>query len=449
MARNRRGAARQVTGEAHDVLIIGAGAAGLAAAAEFARCGKSALVLEARNRIGGRAWTLAVPGLKVPVELGPEFIHGRPEATFSLMRKAGIAALERTGDGWYGRGGKLEHVDEILAEIRAAIRAARAPRRDISFAAFLARDLRRLSAPARAFARRRVEGYDAAEPERASARAILEEWASEDNEAGASHYRPAGGYGALMAALAGTLQGSRVELRLNSEVRTVRWKRGRVEVEGVRQKDEVFRITARKAIVTLPLGVLQQPARSADAVRFVPALAQKRKALYGLAPSQVVKAVLLFRDAFWETLEGGRYRRAVFFRAPGERFPSFWTARPGRAPLLTAWAGGPNAIRLAGMTAPRIVKQAMASLATVFGRAALQERLVASWLHDWQKDPFARGAYSYVTVGGHGARKALANPLRDTLYFAGEATDYEGEHGTVAGALRSGTRAAREVLGDR
>ena len=78
----------------YEVVVIGAGAAGLAAAAELAHRGKSALVLEARGRIGGRAWTLEVPGLKVPVELGPEFIHGRPEATFSLMRKAGIAGIQ-------------------------------------------------------------------------------------------------------------------------------------------------------------------------------------------------------------------------------------------------------------------------------------------------------------------------------------------------------------------
>jgi monoamine oxidase len=366
------------------------------------------------------------------------------------MREAGIAALERTGDGWYGRGGKLEHVDEVLAEIRAAIRTARPPRKDVSFEAFLDRDLRHLSAPARAFARRRVEGYDAADPARASARAILEEWASEDNEAGASHYRPAGGYGALMGALAAGLEGSRVDLWLNSVVRAVHWTRGQVRVTGTRQAakgDDAFRVMARKAVVTLPLGVLQRPARAAGAVRFSPPLAAKREALSGLAPSPVVKAVLLFRDAFWETLEGGRYRKAVFFRAPGERFPSFWTARPERAPLLTAWAGGPNAIKLAGLTAPRVVRHAIASLATVFGgRAALQERLVATWLHDWQADPYARGAYSYVTVGGQGARRALAQPLRDTLYFAGEATDYEGEHGTVAGALRSGTRAARDLM---
>ncbi|HET6491911.1 MAG TPA: FAD-dependent oxidoreductase, partial [Burkholderiales bacterium] len=69
------------------------------------------------------------------------------------------------------------------------------------------------------------------------------------------------------------------------------------------------------------------------------------------------------------------------------------------------------------------------------------------YLHDWQHDLFARGAYSYVTVGGDHARETLAANLKDTLYFAGEATDLEGEAGTVAGALQSGRRAAREAMG--
>ena len=77
------------------------------------------------------------------------------------------------------------------------------------------------------------------------------------------------------------------------------------------------------------------------------------------------------------------------------------------------------------------------------GDAALP---VATWVHNWQRDPYAHGAYSYVMVGGHHARRTLAAPLGRTLYFAGEAADYEGEAGTVAGALRSGVRAARELI---
>jgi len=427
-----------------DTLIIGAGAAGLAAAAELARAGRSALVLEARDRIGGRVWTLKEPGLAVPVELGAEFIHGRPPATFSLLKRAGIAAIPRAGSGWYVERGRLQHTGEIFAEIRAALRATGAPKQDVSFETFLNRELRQLSERARTFARMRVQGYDAADPARASARMIVEEWTGEDEATTATNSRPRGGYGALLAWLAGSLEGGNVRIQLQTVVRSVTWRRGAVEVEGD-FRGRPFRTSAARAIVTLPLGVLQLAPSAPGAVRFSPALDQKRQALKGLAPSPVLKVALTFRDAFWEKAGRGRYRDAVFFRSPGAAIPSFWTARPARAPLLIAWAGGPKAMRLMGTGAPHIIRQAVTSLKSVFGAGA-GKGLTAAWVHDWQEDPYARGAYSYVTVGGAGARKALAAPLRGTLFFAGEAADFEGEHGTVAGALQSGRRAAALIV---
>jgi len=291
-----------------DVIVIGAGAAGLAAAAELAPSGRKVLVLEARDRIGGRVWSLDVPGLPVPVELGPEFIHGRPEATFTLLEKAGMAAVDRSGDGWYTERGKLEPTGEIFAEIRKAIRKTGAPRKDVSFETYLARDLRQLSARARAFARRRVEGYDAADPARASARAIIEEWSGEDDATAASHYRPLGGYGAMIAALARSLDSGKVELKLETIVRAVRWKRGTVEVEGT-ARGKPFLASAARAIVTLPLGVLQLAQGKPGAVRFIPALDAKRAALRGLVPSPVIKVALLFRTAFWERTRHPRSAR--------------------------------------------------------------------------------------------------------------------------------------------
>jgi len=467
----------------YDVVVLGAGAAGLAAAAELARGGKSAVVLEARDRIGGRVWSLDVPGLAVPVELGAEFIHGRPAATLSRMRQAGIAAVDAPIVRLAVRDGNLRARDEGLYEsIQRVLRrhAGALEKKDVSFESFLARGRHGLSAEARVFARKRVQGYDAADARRASARAIAEEWGAEGT-ASYGHFRPQGGYGALLTALAGGLRGSRVELRLQSVVRAVRWKRGAVEVEGVSREfeeracarssrrtpdamqrggpgegsdssrrassSEPFRVVARRAIVTLPLGVLQLPSRAPGAVRFTPSLQEKRPALDGLVSGAVIKAALLFRTPFWEELDRARYRGVSFFHSPEAAFPTVWTALPERAPLLIAWAGGPKAARLAGAAAPQIVRQAVTSLKSVFGaRAGIEERLAAAWVHHWQQDPFARGAYSYAAVGGHGARRALAGPLRDTLFFAGEAADYEGEHGTVAGALQSGERAAREVL---
>jgi len=451
----------------YDVVILGAGAAGLAAAAELARSGKSALVIEARDRIGGRVWSLNVPGLPVPVELGAEFIHGCPAATLSRMRRAGIAAIDAPISRMAVADGKLRPRDDTLyAEVRRALKrhAGALGKRDVSFEAFLARAGRELSAEAQTFARMRVQGYDAAEPARASARAIVEEWSAEE-EGRPGHFRPQGGYGALLDWLAAGLDGSRVELRLQSVVRAVRWKRGAVEVEGSTLETPLlpeegstqsgggggrdFLVSARRAIVTLPLGVLKLPPRAPGAVRFTPSLRAKRATLDRLESGAVIKAALLFRTAFWEEFDEGRYRGVSFFHSPGAAFPTFWTARPECVPLLVAWAGGPKAARLAKAAAPDIVQEAAASVASIFGmrRSGIENQLAAAWVHHWQQDPLARGAYSYVAVGGHGARRALAEPLEDTLFFAGEAADYEGEHGTVAGALRSGERAARAVLG--
>jgi monoamine oxidase len=88
----------------------------------------------------------------------------------------------------------------------------------------------------------------------------------------------------------------------------------------------------------------------------------------------------------------------------------------------------------------------MDSLRAVFGKLDFASMLEQIEWHDWQHDPFACGAYSYVQAGGGRARKLLARPVEDTLFFAGEACDTQGEAATVGGALQSGLRAAREVL---
>jgi len=407
-----------------EVIVIGAGAAGLAAADELSQAGRQVLVLEARSRIGGRCWTRHFPGLSAPVELGAEFIHGRPPVTLALLQRAGRAALDSARTQRFVTEGRLRAID-AFAEARKAMRNTAALKaKDSSFATFLARK-RGLSRRTRSFARMMVEGFDAADPSRASARAIVDEWCASP-QLGAQ-FRPLGGYSALLGSLA------RGDVRLQSVVREIRWERGSVEVRGECLGTQ-FRYRAPKAIVTLPLGVLQS-----GAVRFIPALKEKRPALKKLASGPVVKIALRFRAAFWEE----QHPEVAFFHSPAAAFPTFWTPLPMRAPFLIGWAGGPKAVRLAGLKRDEVVRRALHSLKSIFGR---QEELVAIYVHDWQADPYARGAYSYVTVGGEGAREALQAPLGETLYFAGEATDTQGEAGTVAGALQSGLLAARQLI---
>jgi len=428
--------------ESWDVVIIGAGVAGLTAGAELAAKGHSTLILEARDRIGGRVWTRHEPELSAPVELGAEFIHGSIPETFELLQEVGKAALETSGRRWTWREGKLQQrADGLFDQVQQGLKLfAGSKGADVPFDRFLA-DAGHygLSAEACKLARTAVEGFDAADPARVSTLSIAEEW-GEGGMLDAPQFRPSGGYSSVLRALSGALDRRHVRLQLHTVVHSVRWSHSSIEVDG-HFLEQPFRATARKAIVTLPLGVLQAPPEATGAVRFIPPLSDKQAALEGLASGPVLKVVLRFRSAFWEELEGGKYRDAGFFHAPELTFPTFWTPRPVRAPLLIAWMGGPRAARLGRRPLSEIVREASDSVRTLFGGYDLQ--LEAAYVHDWLMDPFSRGAYSYVTVGGQNARRELAAPILDTLFFAGEATDAEG--GTVTGALHSGERAAHEV----
>jgi monoamine oxidase len=237
-----------------------------------------------------------------------------------------------------------------------------------------------------------------------------------------------------------------VHVRLATIVREVRWQRGAVTIAAT-QHGRTQELAARQAIVTLPLGVLQLPPQAPNGVRFAPALTAKQKALAGLAAGPVIKLLLRFRKPFWEEIDDGHYAGAAFFHAPLAAFPTYWTLLPLRASVLTAWAAGPAAARLAGSNDEQLVRTALDCLGTLFSG---DERCLAdfqgAYLHDWQADPFACGAYSYVVAGGGNAREQLARPLKSTLFFAGEAAETGGESGTVAGALESGKRAATQLL---
>jgi len=396
---------------------VGAGAAGLAAADALARAGRSVLVLEARDRIGGRCWTRRMPGLAAPVELGAEFIHGEAESTLALLARAGVPGVDSTRTQRFVRGRRLVEGNAFIEAQKAVAHAAILRHEDLSFRDFLKRKPR-LPSVTRTLATMMVQGFDAADPALVSAREIAEEWGS--GALGASQMRPQGGYLPLLQ----TFLSGRFEVRLQHAVREIRWQRGQVEVDGVR---------ARKAIVTLPLGVLQ-----ARSVKFTPQLSMKQAALSRLASGPVIRVAMRFKQPFWQERVPG----VAFFHSPRAPFPTFWTPLPMHAPLLTAWAGGPKAAALAGSSGKQLVQQALSSVRSALGRVpAVQQVLVK----DWQADPYSRGGYSYVMVGGQGAREQLRKPLEETVFFAGEATDTE-EAGTVAGARRSAARAAREVL---
>lgn len=422
------------------MIVVGAGAAGLAAARELSRKGRSVLVLEARERPGGRVWTHG------PVELGAEFVHGLPPAAMGLLAEAGIRKIDSDGDHWdLGESG-LAPMEDRMGQIHRILSPAGDLARDQSVQQFLA-----ASAAARQFPgsadmiRRLVEGFDAADPSRASVMSIAAEWTGGANVE-APQGRPEGGYGELITYLVHGLQQGPAELRFDAVVRVVRWSAAGVEIEvECPGRTELFRGSA--AIITLPLGVLQAPPGDPAFVAFDPPLAAKADALAGLAMGPVLKVLLDYEAPFWESLGDGRYRDAAFFHARDLVFPTFWTTLPARTSWLTAWLGGPGAERLSREADGVIVEHAAASVRRLFQRdVASTPPPRGARVHNWQHDPRSRGAYSYVTAGGAGARAELARPLGSTLFFAGEASESNGEAGTVAGALISGERAAREYL---
>ena len=433
----------------YDVIVIGAGAAGLCAAGELVKAGRSVLLLEARDRVGGRIWTRREPGFPAPMELGAEFIHGPAPTTRALLAEAGIAAIESSDSHLTLQGGALAPRDHFFPKIQQALRSTTVlSGKDMSFDTLLDRHLAHvLSKEQRQYARMMAEGFDAADTSRASARAIADEWTGA-TLGNVPQSRPQNGYEALLTALLARLKPPRLRLQLHSPVHAVHWSKGSVEVAG-EFIGAPFLVRGARTILTVPLGVMQRPPGTVGAIRFSPALQAKYDALGALASGPIVKMLLRFSSSFWDSVHEGRYRDVSFLHAPGMPIPTFWTPAPVQAPLLVAWAGGPTAQRLTEGASPTdIARKAVEILQKLFGKGTdVPSQLEGYYYHDWQLDPFARGAYSYVTVGGGAARQALGQPMDDTLFFAGEATDTDDESGTVAGALQSGIRAAHQALG--
>jgi len=429
----------------YDVIVVGAGAAGLAAAAHLGRNGKSVCVLEARDRIGGRILTVRARGAVIPLELGAEFIHGESPAIFEQLRLAGDVAVDASQTRYrVPRPGRMKRSEDLLAAMKERLQHIPKPRADLPFAEFVEKHRRQLPPAVRAFATMLVEGFDAADPMRASAIEILKEWAG-GSAADAPTFRPQRGYGALMDSLAGSLDPAHTCVKLGSVVHEVQWRPGEVNV-AYNRHGEPGSVRAARAIVTLPLSVLQLPALTPGSVLFTPALPGKQAPLSRLLMGPVVKLVLCFSRPFWAEIDSGTHHDVAFFHAQGAPFPTFWTTLPVRAPVLTAWSGGPKAAELLTQGTDEVLRSALASVAEIFGkRRDYRKMLEAVYWHDWQSDPYSSGAYSYAGVGGGPARKQLAKSVEQTLFFAGEAMDVE-ESSSVGGALSTGQRAARELL---
>jgi monoamine oxidase len=432
-----------MSGEPTDVVVIGAGMAGLAAAGRLSAAGVPVTVLEARDRIGGRVHTFHLPGWPVPVEAGAEFVHGESPAIWDPIRAAGLATDEVEDRHWHAPNGRPEPADFETAwePIAAALEELSD---DLPFAEFLRRRCPDMPDADRKLATAYAEGFNAADVERLSTRWLKESDAAV-GQGGGPPSRIHDGYGRLAGWLRDQLDPRTAELRLNTAVTAIRWEPGRVEVDCASSAGPAT-IRAAAAVVALPPGVLRAPPGAPGAVRFTPDPPGKRAAWDALPMGSVVKVLLRFREPFWLDTAP----ELTFLHTPGGPFEVWWTTRPVESAVLTGWSGGPPADRLTGLGPRAILGHALDELARSFslGREQLAELLEDWRVFEWQTDPLTRGAYIYVPVGGEDAVRRLAEPVAATLFFAGEATDVR-LAGTVAGAIASGLRAADEVLAGR
>jgi len=425
-----------------DVIVIGAGLAGLAAAERLAQAGKTVTLLEARSRVGGRVWTRWESGLEYPIDLGAEWL-GRG-LVYDLLKRhhtpleaAGGEHRRRLGDQWQDMGAMglitqqiLEPVKEQGGEDLTLLEALSECCSDPIFD------------DARSILESYVQGFHAADPARVSTKwlQVVEKNLSAD----ASEYRSKEGAIRAVDLLQQRLPES-CEIRYQTVARNVRWRKGHVTVTAERGgKEEIFE--APRAVVALPLPHIQGGGLEMGSIRFSPDLSDRRGALGRLEMGHACKIVIRFRERFWEA--NPVLRDFLFLLDFEQAFPTWWSTLPSRAPLLNGWVAGPPAQRLRDASGDQLLDHALTSLAGAMGlpRRSVEEQLVDWHMHDWSKDPFSRGAYSYVLTGGIDAHKALARPLQDTLFFAGEATAGDGFNATMEGAVRSGWRAASEVM---
>jgi len=436
-----------------DVIIIGAGAAGLSAARALSERGFDVIVLEARERLGGRVFTHRDRDTPVPIELGAEFIHGSADELAEILKDGRIAAVDISGRRWQMMGEKLRPADDFWPSLDRVMRRLDAKRTpDRSFREFLEQKPggRRLATD-RKLALNFVENFHAADPSLVSERALADGGSPRGDVRERRIGRVIDGYHRVIEWIAAPIID---RIRLSAIATRVRWAPGNVVVE-TRHPDGRSRPTveAGAAIIAVPLGVLKADPGDTGAIEFDPDLRAKRAALEKLAMGTVTRITLRLSERFWASewyakqIGNESLDTLSFLQSQDEHFPVWWTAYPVRAPVIVGWHGGVAGAALAQLASEEIEELAVQSLARQFRVAPrkMRDMVEGSWYHDWEHDPFARGAYSYQMVGGLEAPAALARPLRGTLFFAGEAAGEEGNTGTVHGAIGTGRRAADEV----
>jgi monoamine oxidase len=427
-----------------DVLVIGAGAAGVFAMRELAGSGLSAICLEARRRIGGRILTRRRLA-RHPVELGAEFIHGADTIIHQLVAEYGLTLVPHTGEAWSWWDDRLIPDSQlprpplsVLQEIRGvAERFRRAGRGATPLSNFLATpelsEILNRSTVTRRYVEQLIKNDHSVEPTALT----LEGWLEPDVSGYETNFHINEGYSALLQRAVET---AGLDIRLNRPVQRIEWEPGSVTCFAPHQV-----LRSRAAIITLPLGVLQHGDVDFDE----PLPASKMEAIRALLPGKAFKMVSSFRARrhgrpFWP--EGMSFLTSALDSQL--HWPASVHRLRGQRHLLTHLVGGDAADRFGQHPDPP--QAILNQLVHMFHKERIRDLFVRAEWHAWHADPYSRSGYSaFPSDADADARRTLGLPIADTLFFAGEAVGVAAQPGKVAsvhGAIESGMHCARAVV---
>ncbi|MES2645926.1 MAG: NAD(P)/FAD-dependent oxidoreductase [Bacteroidota bacterium] len=418
-----------------DVIVVGAGASGLMAAFDLSKAGKSVLVLEARDRVGGRIHTITNNNFTVPVETGAEFVHGKLPITLSLLKQSGLRYKAMKGKSYRIKDGKLMEDENAGIDWELLMNNLKRLKTDMTIEKFLNLYFNEDKySQLKESVTRFVQGFDAADPAKVSSLSLLNEWQQEDD---GHQFRIDKGYSAVMDWLRDECNSHNASIQLSHIVKKVDWEKENVIVYCSNGQSFV----AEKILITMPLGVWQS--NNEAFIQFIPALHEKEAAASQMGYGNVVKVNVEFRDAFWEQ-NGEISMPDAGFIFSDATIPTWWTPNPGKAPQLCGWLAGPPATTYNLLSSEIAKQKTFESLAYIFGKSKqfIEQEVVACIVTNWGDDAFAKGAYSYDTLQSEAAKEVLLQPVKNTLFFAGEALYDGAKTGTVEAAFETGRNAA-------
>jgi monoamine oxidase len=373
------------------------------------------------------------------MELGAEFIHGHPQELWELIREARLETYALSGKEICHREGRLRKCAEQSMIYSFLHGLEKWKGTDLAFVDYP--PLEKLSPQRREEVVNYVQSFNAADYRKIGVHALAVQQQAEEETRSDEIYRVREGYDRLPKFLACKVREAGGRIELSRMVEKIEWTRGRVQIH-VRDGGELAQYSAEQAVIALPLGVLQHLGALFDPIPHTLLAANQ------LAMGPVRRFTLLFRERWWATRDDVKLPTLSFLFAQGAMPPVWWTAHPWETRTLTGWIGGPQSAAFDQFTREQVGDAACRELAKIFALPLdfLRGQLVCCATHDWQTDPLTCGAYSYVPAGALDAVLKMATPVQQTLFFAGEHTDVTGHWGTVHAALRSGIRAARQVL---